>query len=37
MRAVVDDLLTLARADAGQLSLRRDPLDLAALVRTRRG
>jgi heavy metal sensor kinase len=33
MRAVVEDLLTLARADAGELSLRRDRLDLAALVR----
>jgi two-component system, OmpR family, sensor kinase len=37
MRAVVEDLLTLARADAGQLSLRRDPLDLAALVRDTAG
>ena len=33
MRTVVEDLLTLARADAGELSLRRDPLDLAAVVR----
>ncbi|MCG6922748.1 MAG: HAMP domain-containing protein [Acidobacteria bacterium] len=33
MRAVVEDLLTLARADAGELSLRRDRLDLAAVVR----
>ena len=37
MRAVVEDLLTLARADAGQLSLRQDPLDLAALARDTAG
>jgi heavy metal sensor kinase len=37
MRTVVEDLLTLARADAGELSLRRDPLDLAALVRDTAG
>lgn len=37
MRAVVEDLLTLARADAGELSQRRDPLDLTALVRDTAG
>jgi signal transduction histidine kinase len=37
MRAVVEDLLTLARADAGELAPRRDPLDLAALVRETAG
>jgi heavy metal sensor kinase len=33
MRSIVEDLLTLARADAGELSLRQDPLDFAALAR----
>jgi two-component system, OmpR family, sensor kinase len=30
MAALVDDLLTLARADAGELELRREPFDLGA-------
>jgi two-component system OmpR family sensor kinase len=32
MSRLVDDLLMLARADAGQLTLQRDPVDLTALV-----
>jgi heavy metal sensor kinase len=32
MRAVVEGLLTLARADAGAAPLRREPVDLSALV-----
>ncbi|WP_165074644.1 sensor histidine kinase [Paludisphaera rhizosphaerae] len=32
MKRVVDDLLTLARADAGQLELKRERVDLAAVV-----
>jgi heavy metal sensor kinase len=33
MRSLVDGLLTLARADAGKLELKPQPLDLGALVR----
>jgi heavy metal sensor kinase len=32
MSRLVDDLLMLARADAGQLTLQREPVDLSALV-----
>jgi heavy metal sensor kinase len=32
MSRLVDDLLMLARADAGQLTLQREPVDLAALI-----
>jgi heavy metal sensor kinase len=32
MRSLVDSLLTLARADAGRLELRREPFDLSELV-----
>jgi heavy metal sensor kinase len=32
MKAIVEGLLTLARADGGKLELRRQPLDLGALV-----
>ncbi len=37
MRTIVEKLLTMARADAGELLLRREPLDLAALVRETAG
>ena len=37
MRTVVDDLLTLARADAGELALHREPVELASLVRDTAG
>jgi heavy metal sensor kinase len=33
MKSVIEGLLTLARADAGKLELRRQPLDLGELVR----
>ena len=32
MKAMVDDLLTLARADVGQLELKDEPVDLAAIA-----
>ncbi len=32
MKAMVDDLLTLARADVGQLELKAEPVDLAAIA-----
>lgn len=32
MKSLVDDLLMLARADAGKLELRREPIDLALIV-----
>lgn len=32
MKSLVEDLLTLARADAGQLVVRREPLDLSLIV-----
>ncbi len=35
LRRLIDDLLTLARADAGALALRRQRLDVAAFVRDR--